>query len=146
MTGIPNLVGFCEAIMEYWPEGAPDGGDLQDMAIKHGLLREETRHAFCDADEDADAGACACREICDIHDLKRGFTCCTRVPLTPPSAPAARPEVMEVTEEISNALEWIRACAIRCPSDGALRNNLETAASRIESALTAALKGKYDSP
>ena|SRR3990167_6127047 len=39
---IENLRSFSRAVMESWPEGDLDGGDLQDIAEKHGLLKSET--------------------------------------------------------------------------------------------------------
>jgi hypothetical protein len=40
--------GECEAallrlageLLHFWPEGAPDGADLQDMLLAHGLIEE----------------------------------------------------------------------------------------------------------
>jgi hypothetical protein len=37
----PNFEAFAEDVMMNWSEGLDvDAGDLQDMAIKHGLLRQ----------------------------------------------------------------------------------------------------------
>ena len=38
-TPIENLRGFIREIMESWPLGDVDGGALQDLAIKYGLLK-----------------------------------------------------------------------------------------------------------
>ena len=38
---------FANAIMEAWPGLGIDGGDLQDIATKHGLLKPEIRHEPC---------------------------------------------------------------------------------------------------
>lgn len=36
---VERLRAFAQDVMEHWPEGAPDGGDLQEYAVKYGLLR-----------------------------------------------------------------------------------------------------------
>ena len=36
----PNWEAFGREIMEAWPEGGVDGLDLQDIAVRHGVLRE----------------------------------------------------------------------------------------------------------
>jgi hypothetical protein len=37
----PNFEAFAKDVMKYWPEGFDiDAADLQEMAIKHGLLQE----------------------------------------------------------------------------------------------------------
>lgn len=51
-----KLLDFAIAIMRYWPEGDVDGGDLQDTAVKYGLLEPEHRTEPC-----AENG-CKCRE------------------------------------------------------------------------------------
>lgn len=44
---VAALRGFAQAVMECWPEGDVDGGYLQDMAEKHGLLKTEERTIPC---------------------------------------------------------------------------------------------------
>ena len=39
---LKNLRAFARAVMDPWPEGELDGGDLQDIAEKYGLLKQET--------------------------------------------------------------------------------------------------------
>ena len=39
MTDEENLRGFAREIMESWPLGDVDGGALQDLAIKYGLIK-----------------------------------------------------------------------------------------------------------
>ncbi len=34
------LRDFARAVMQAWPEGGIDGGELQDIALAHGLLRQ----------------------------------------------------------------------------------------------------------
>ena len=36
----PDWEAFGREVMQHWPEGAPDGFALQDLAEKHGLLRK----------------------------------------------------------------------------------------------------------
>lgn len=56
-----------------WPEGnGIDGGEFQDVAVKHGLLIEEIRHAPC-GDE------CPCASCCNEEDFKRGVQCYQQV-------------------------------------------------------------------
>lgn len=83
MTNPPDLVGFCQAIMTYWPDGGVDGGELQDLATQFGLLGPEERTDFCDTITDGESdGTCPCRELVDSVDAAQGFTCYRRVPLT----------------------------------------------------------------
>ena len=42
-----SLLAFAREILAAWPEGGIEGGDLQDIAEKHGLLVPEIRHAPC---------------------------------------------------------------------------------------------------
>jgi hypothetical protein len=53
---VASLRAFANEVMEDWPEGAPDGGALQDYATKHGLLREVTMAGPC-------GDACGCSEF-----------------------------------------------------------------------------------
>ena len=39
---IVNFEGFAREILSAWPEGGIDGFDMQDLAVKYGLLRETT--------------------------------------------------------------------------------------------------------
>lgn len=43
----PNFEEFAWAILKDWPESDPDMGDIQDLAIKHGLLIGEQRDKPC---------------------------------------------------------------------------------------------------
>lgn len=82
-----TLRAFARDIMAAWPMGGIDGGELQDMAVAHGLLLPETRTAYC-GDE------CVCAEFHSPDDMADGVTCCRRGPLlseqTPPSCAYCR--------------------------------------------------------
>jgi hypothetical protein len=56
-----SLRAFANEVMEDWPEGAPDGGALQDYATKHGLLREVTMAGPC-------GDTCGCSEFLGADD------------------------------------------------------------------------------
>ena len=65
-----KLRAFAQAIMEGWPYvGTLDGFDLQELAVKHGLLAETTHHKPC-----AEEG-CNCAEMCDERDWQEGVQC-----------------------------------------------------------------------
>jgi len=76
MTTPLDLVGFAKGVMKVWPDDLP-GDEIQELAVKHGLLEPQTRHSFCNTEEEAEHGStsCPCREFLDDGDLKRGFTC-----------------------------------------------------------------------
>jgi len=65
-----KLRAFAQEIMEGWPYvGMLDGFDLQELAVKHGLLAETTCHKPC-----AEEG-CSCAEMVDEQDWKEGVQC-----------------------------------------------------------------------
>ena len=64
-----NLRGFAQRIMQNWPEGDVDGGELQDAAEAHGLLTREDRTDYCGDEE-----ACSCCEQSAAFGCMR-FTC-----------------------------------------------------------------------
>jgi len=52
------LKGFARDVMEAWPDGGVDGGELQDIALRHGLLEpsvptqeERDEWGLCDTDD-----------------------------------------------------------------------------------------------
>lgn len=54
----------------YYPDcGDIDGGDLQDLAEKHGILVSEIRHIPCN-DE-----LCACAQVCSDMEFFEGVKC-----------------------------------------------------------------------
>lgn len=42
-----RLRGFAQAVMEVWPEGDMDCGDLQDIAVNHGILEPQQMASPC---------------------------------------------------------------------------------------------------
>jgi hypothetical protein len=68
----PDLKGFAEDVMRCWPEGDVDCGDLQHMALRHGLIAPETRTQPCAED-------CYCVVYGAAEDDE--WTCYRRVPL-----------------------------------------------------------------
>ena len=71
-----QLRAFAQDIMEGWPDvGMLDGFDLQELAVKHGLLAETIRHKPC-----AEEG-CNCAEMVDERDWKDGVVCYWTTPL-----------------------------------------------------------------
>lgn len=73
MTDKPSnydrLIAFAREILSDWPEGDIDGGDLQDIAVKHGLLVPETRYAPC-----SDEGCC-CAGYATEEEFAAGVIC-----------------------------------------------------------------------
>ena len=45
-----RLEDFSREVMQAWPESGVEGGDLQDIAERHGLLVREERSAPCGED------------------------------------------------------------------------------------------------
>ena len=75
MTDKPSnydrLLAFAREILSAWPEGGIDGGDLQDIAVEHGLLVPETRHAHC-------AEECPCALSATEEEFAGGVVCYRR--------------------------------------------------------------------
>ena len=69
-----NLRAFAQDVMQCWPMGDLDGGELQDAAEKHGLLRPETRHEPC-------CEGCSCAEYALPVEFSDGVTCYRKTPL-----------------------------------------------------------------
>ncbi|HEY9462835.1 MAG TPA: hypothetical protein VIR54_07080 [Vicinamibacterales bacterium] len=55
---VAALRGFAQSVMEAWPMGDVDGGDLQSTAVTHGLLKPVTMAEPCSEEQ------CACAEYC----------------------------------------------------------------------------------
>lgn len=64
---VKYLRGFAVDVLNIWSMDI-DGGDIQDLAVKHGLLKETTRTEPCGED-------CACSECADIGEWRDGIIC-----------------------------------------------------------------------
>ena len=65
-----QLRSFAQEIMEGWPDvGTLDGFDLQELAVKHGLIVATIRHKPCSEEY------CSCAEMVDERDWKKGVDC-----------------------------------------------------------------------
>lgn len=65
------LRAFAQDIMGEWPSDL-DGGSIQELAVKHGLLMETYPTKRC-----CDEG-CRCAEYCDETDFAGGHVICYR--------------------------------------------------------------------
>jgi hypothetical protein len=63
-----RLRAFASDVMAGFPNAEPDGFELQDIAVKHGVLIGERRTEPCGED-------CNCTEYYDPSDWKGGITC-----------------------------------------------------------------------
>ena len=68
-----SLKKFANLILEHWPEGDVDGGDLQDHAIACGLLKLKTP-----APREPCGEGCTCAEYCDDDEFRNGSVMCYR--------------------------------------------------------------------
>ena len=67
---IDSLAKFALEILDEFPDlSSYDGGDLQDLAVKHKLLIPQTVYAPC-----CDEG-CSCAEFYSDEEFKAGVTC-----------------------------------------------------------------------
>lgn len=71
-----KLRAFAQDIMNEWPDvGTLDGLDLQELAVKHGLLAETTHHKPCAEEE------CNCAGMVNERDWQEGVQCYRGTPL-----------------------------------------------------------------
>ena len=64
-----KLRAFAQEIMEAWTEGSGlDGGQIQDVATKHGILRPETRYEPCST-------FCNCADYTSQQEWINGVVC-----------------------------------------------------------------------
>jgi hypothetical protein len=63
-----KLRAFAQEIMESWPAGDLGGWEIQDAAVKHGLLVPVPRHTPC-------AESCYCAEYANQNDWGDGVVC-----------------------------------------------------------------------
>lgn len=75
-----KLRAFAKAVMDVWPMGDLDGGDLQEIAVRHGMLKPETRHEPCGEN-------CSCAEYADAQEWEGGVVCYRKTPLLMGSNP-----------------------------------------------------------
>jgi hypothetical protein len=87
------LRAFAQAVMVEWPETYDlDGGDLQDIAVKHGLLKTLEVTEPC-------GEHCFCAEYHGDFDAPGGVTCYRRTPLlTGNPAAESSPEPRPLTD------------------------------------------------
>jgi hypothetical protein len=71
MTELEALRAFAQEVMECWPLGDVDGGELQDIAVKHGLLYEARPSEPCGEE-------CDCRDSYHESDFLDGTVVCYR--------------------------------------------------------------------
>ncbi len=75
-TDLERLRAFAKDVMGDWPEGGGfDGLELQEMAVKHGLLEETTQHKPCVEE------GCFCASMCTPEEFEGGVTCYRRTAL-----------------------------------------------------------------
>ncbi len=63
MSNEDKLRAFAQAVMQAWPTGDVDGGDLQDAAIYHGLLTPVKVAAPCNETD------CLCAEAGNLPGI-----------------------------------------------------------------------------
>jgi hypothetical protein len=71
---VEELRAFAQAVMEWWPMNDLDGGTLQEIAVKHGMLKPEKRHEPC-------GEVCSCNEYADPDEWMDGVLCYRKTPL-----------------------------------------------------------------
>jgi hypothetical protein len=64
---------FAADVLESWPHGVVPGCELQEIAVKHGLLVPEQRFAPC-------SEYCNCAEFYASDEWADGITCYRRAP------------------------------------------------------------------
>lgn len=68
-----KMKSFINELFEDYEGGSDlDGGDLQDLAEKHGILVPTIHHEPC---SDGELNECVCAGICDDDDFKAGVKC-----------------------------------------------------------------------
>ncbi len=65
-----RLRDFARAVMKSWPHGDVDGGELQELAIKHGLIAEKSPKPTQPCCE-----TCFCAEMVTPDEWERGIVC-----------------------------------------------------------------------
>ena len=70
-VGQENLRGFARDIMKSWPLGDIEGGELQDLAIKYGLLKRKDPPPTEPCSDE-----CACGYAYEFKDFADGIVEC----------------------------------------------------------------------
>src|SRR5687768_4346231 len=63
-----RLCELAQLVMDNWPDGDVDGGDLQEAAIRCGLLEPQTRTEPC-------SEGCNCMDYYASDEWSEGITC-----------------------------------------------------------------------
>jgi hypothetical protein len=71
---IDALRAFAQAVMEAWPMFDLNGDTLQEVALKHRMLKPETRHEPC-------GETCSCAEYSGQSEWNDGVVCYRFTPL-----------------------------------------------------------------
>ena len=71
---VKALRAFAKDIMSYFPDHGLEGDELQEIAVKHGLLRPEIRHEPC-------GESCNCMNYVCSSDWAEGVECYRKTPL-----------------------------------------------------------------
>ena len=119
---------FAKAVMDAWPEGDLDGGDLQAIAVAHRLLEPETRHAPCSED------GCACAEYADETEWAAGVICYLHTALLTGEARAKEPHDMCADAVKATAQRCVDICKQRFMGDN---NREDMEARRCANAIAA---------
>ena len=69
-----KLRAFAQEIMDHWPEGGVDGDDLQEIAIRHGLIVPAIKYEPCGV-------GCFCESYAGIDEFENGVTCFVKTEL-----------------------------------------------------------------
>ena len=75
-TALLSLRYFAQEVMQSWPMGDVDGGELQDLAIKHGLLKRQEPAPTAPCGEH-----CGCAEVVAADEWADGVECYRKTPL-----------------------------------------------------------------
>ena len=74
MSDEENLRAFAKEIMDHWPESGVDGDDLQEIAVKHGLLAPTVKYKPCGEN-------CSCADHAGTDEFKNGLVCFVKTKL-----------------------------------------------------------------
>jgi hypothetical protein len=93
-----SVISFAQEIMNIWPHGDVDGGELQDIAEKHGLLTPETFYEPCQE------SGCNCAGMWSREEWEAGVTCYRKKILVDPLSTSPLLDKNDQTE--GEKLEW----------------------------------------